>query len=318
MENVSISKKKLELLEEQYANRIEKTALPNQIIFTFFPYNCESVRDYSWGCAWRCIQSILYNLASNSKFKSELNHLNFKEIYNFFGRREVLIELYISSDFEKKTDFSQILEISTFAPFDLSCGWAEPFIGQLCLSYFGIKSQLCCLNGVPDFHNTPEAILEEQIINFKEFKDLLLFYFSSEYRSKISINFEKFVKKINEPFSLSFSKEKEMENKESKNNEHYKFEGLPYKASIMLDDGIFAVLILFAQMKNNEIEILIGDPHVQENSLEGVCFYSVFLDEEGNKIRDSLTDEQKKHMFHKGSYEGLHFKEKKWMVLFCT
>lgn len=315
MENCSISKKKIELLEEKYANRIEKIVLPNLIIFTFFPYNSEGVRDYTWGCAWRCIQSILYNLASNLEI-APLNTFTFKKMYNFFGRKEILIELYISSNFNKKTDFSKTLENSNFAPFDLSSGWAEPFIGQLCLSYFGIKSQLCCLNGVPEFHYAPQIILEEKIINFQEFKDLLLFYFSPEYRSSIPIHPEKFFKRIKEPFSCIFFKENEKKNEQ--NNEDNKFGALSYTTSIMLDDGFFAVLILFAQINNGELEIFIGDPHVKENSLEKACFYSVFLDDEGNKTRDSLSDIQKKHMYQKGSYEGLNFKEKKWMVLYLN
>ena len=102
--------------------------------FKFFPYNSETIRDYGWGCAWRAIQSVV-----NTQFALEnLNYtLNFEDLFNFFGQKGNLLAIYCQA-FPQEIGSNKYKALlgTNFAPHDLSSGWAEPFIGQLCLIYF--------------------------------------------------------------------------------------------------------------------------------------------------------------------------------------
>ena len=249
------------LLPEQQ-NSIETFKSQNGT-FIFYPYNSESIRDYGWGCAWRCIQSIINTHLMNNS--SPILSITFEDLFNYFGQKEILLILYCklhSKEFDKKK-YESLVE-AKFAPHELESGWAEPFIGYLCLDYFNMNSDLFLINGLPDFHNTPKEMFEN-IVSFKEFIQMLL--------DKL-------------------------------------------KLPVMIDDGIYALTILEVKIKEKGFKLSIGDPHVNEKTLKGSCFYDVDLDESGRQIANSIDEEQKKQMYSKGSYQGIHFNEKHWMVLF--
>lgn len=67
------------------------------------------------------------------------------------------------------------LAASKFAPHSQSSGWAEPFIGQLILSYYGIESTLLLVNGYP-MANSPKDVFDKTV-TFTEFIELVLTHF---------------------------------------------------------------------------------------------------------------------------------------------
>ncbi len=88
------------------------------------------------------------------------------------------------------------------------------------------------------------------------------------------------------------------------------------KLPVMIDDGIYALTILDVKIKENGFKLFIGDPHINEKTQKGFCIYDVDLDESGGQIANSIDEDHQKQMYSKGSYQGIHFKEKRWMVLF--
>ena len=230
--------------------------------FKFFPYNSETIRDYGWGCAWRAIQSII-----NTQFSLENLDitLNFEDLFNYFGQKETLLALFQSAF---PNDVGSIkweaLLKTDFAPHDLESGWAEPFIGQLCLNYFKIPCELFLLNGLPEYHNTPKEIFDTTLV-FSDFVEKLL--------SKM-------------------------------------------KLPVMIDDGTFAMTILDVIKVEDTYKFTMGDPHIKEKVPKDSCLYFVIIDNEGNQIKNSVGEEQAPFMYFKDSYDGVHFREKKWMVLF--
>jgi len=251
----------LEKLQPQYQNFILEVSTTKGS-FIFFPYNSDTIRDYGWGCAWRCIQSIINSYFS---LKSLDLSINFEDLFNFFGRKETLLALYIEAfpNEEQGLKHKALME-TNFAPHDLSSGWAEPFIGYLCLCYFKMSSELFLINGLPEYHNTPNEIF-----------DLTLVF--SEFMAKLLTKME-----------------------------------LP----VMIDDGIYAMTIVDASKIGEKYKLKMGDPHIKEKTPKESCIYEVILDKEGNQLENSVAGDQIDNMYSKGSFQGVHFKEKKWMVLF--
>lgn len=262
---IKYSRSPLELCPFEKQNATESIQIKNRN-YVFYPYNSESIRDYGWGCAWRCIQTILNNYFIISKSN---NFISFPLLFTIFGDKQNLLDIYqyIYPDYKNSNAYSKLLESNKWVPHLLSNGWAEPFIGFLCLNYFKIKCNLFLINGIPEFHNTPEDNFEK-IIDFECFANILVQHFEIE-------------------------------------------SALP----IMIDDGIFALTILSCCFEEEKFCMIIADPHVQEKSDLKTCFYCVYLDKLGKKIKDSISDNQKKQLYHKDSYEGLYFYKKNWMVL---
>lgn len=233
---------------------------------TFYSYNAEGIRDYNWGCAWRAIQTCLsaYNIQPS-----------FEELFHLFGPLPNLKRMY-----ENKYPGEQLPNTKTFAPYDLSSGWAELFIGHMAMHFYDIPSVLTRVNGLPGYCNAPEDVFKhETSLNFVDFKRLLLKHFKQEN-----------------------------------------------PAPVMIDDATFALNIVGLEEEGLNLILWIADPHIQQGvntsidkDISPAGLYKVTLDPTGKQIKCSLADEHSQHvahMFCKGSYEGLTFDVKHWMVLF--
>ncbi|MBN9376802.1 MAG: hypothetical protein BGO14_01385 [Chlamydiales bacterium 38-26] len=233
---------------------------------TFYSYNAEGIRDYNWGCAWRAIQTCLsaYSI-----------HPSFEELFHLFGPLPHLKRMY-----ESKYPGEQLPNTKVFAPYDLSSGWAEPFIGHMAMHFYDIPSVLTRVNGIPGYCNAPQDVFKHSSsLNFYDFKERLLKHFKQET-----------------------------------------------PAPVMIDDAMFALNIVGLEEEGLNITLWIADPHIQQGintsidkDLAPAGLYKVTLDPTGRQIKCSLADEhshQLPNMFCKGSYEGLHFDTKHWMVLF--
>ncbi len=262
---------KLASLKKQDRNLpISLSSVPKRVTYfsegaTFYGYNAEGIRDHGWGCAWRAIQTCLsaYNIKPS-----------FEELFHLFGRLENLKEIYRDKYPEKELSNSKL-----FAPYDLSSGWAEPFIGHMVMQFYDIPSTLETVNGIPGSCNAPQHVFHNKSLSFNSFKERLESHF--------------------------------------KNNS---------AAPIMIDDGTYALNIIGVETEGLNTILWIADPHINEgvNKLidkekSPVGLYKVTLNDTGKKINCSLADEdshQVSNMFSPGSYEGLNFDGKRWMVLF--
>jgi hypothetical protein len=129
----------------------------------FYPFNSEGIVDHGWGCAWRCIQTILssYNI-----------QMGFEEIFEKFGSRTALGPLYALKYGDEELPFEK-----PWVPHETELGWAEPFIGQMALQFCGIDSELETLNGFPACH-TPKQVFHNAPLNFLEFQKRLTTHFA--------------------------------------------------------------------------------------------------------------------------------------------
>jgi len=92
-----------------------------------------------------------------------------------------------------------------------------------------------------------------------------------------------------------------------------------HKSPVMIDDDLYAMTILGIGIHDGLTSLLIGDPHIMPNiTIPSLGIYVVILDEQGNFLDTSLTSAQKKQMLGPGSYEGIRFARKNWIVLFPT
>lgn len=132
----------------------------------FFPFNAEGIRDYGWGCAWRSIQTCLAAAGVDLPLES---------LFHLFGKESHLKFLY--SD---KYSEGPLHHDKPFAPYELSSGWAEPFIGEMAFHFFGKKAVLECVNGIPDSCNAPAAVFHNAPISFPLFKERLIAHFKEE------------------------------------------------------------------------------------------------------------------------------------------
>lgn len=165
-----------------------------------------------------------------------------------------------------------------FAPYDLKLGWAEPFIGELAMHFYQLSSSLESVNGIPKFHYAPIEVFHHPLLKFQAFKERLESHFKNDN-----------------------------------------------PAPVMIDDGTCALTIVGIGFHESETKLWIADPHIEEgvNQLpvekSPVGLYTVTLNEAGKQIDCSLKHEdrhQVKQLFFRGSYQGIHFEKKRWMVLF--
>ncbi|MFA6916896.1 MAG: hypothetical protein WC222_10905 [Parachlamydiales bacterium] len=143
----------------------------------YHAYNAEGINDYEWGCAWRAIQTCL----SAYKIKRSL-----KELFHLFGTLENLTQIY-----KNKYPQKNLPQTKVFAPFDLSNGWAEPFIGHLIMHFYGIESELLFINALPRCY-TPKEVFPKEGLLFSAFKEMLASHFAKTNPAPMMIDDGKF------------------------------------------------------------------------------------------------------------------------------
>jgi hypothetical protein len=213
----------------------------------FYYYNCESTRDFGWGCAWRCVQTILGTLRNiiltDEKFDNILHNFHnlinfdnrFETLFHSYGDKELLLNLFQNS--YKLETLPDYIFSKEFAPFETEHGWGEPFLTKLILHDFGISGDLFLVNRYMETSYAPVEVFN-RTINYKEFREYLLSHFSQEH-----------------------------------------------KLPIVIDDTLFTFCIIGACQDSNDPEILhllIADPHIDkpENAPNGI--YHVTLNKEGD------------------------------------
>lgn len=181
--------------------------------------------------------------------------------------------------YQNKYPTKELTSKKKFAPYDIMSGWAEPFIGHMVMHYYKIDSVLECLNNIPAQCLAPVEVFH------------------------------------NKPFDFSIFRER-LEN-------HFKNKDC---APVMLDEGTYALTIVGIERQDQNTILWIGDPHIKEGvnrelntekSPNGL--YKITLDHRGKQIRCSLDSEDRHQLpklFCAGSYRGLHFDKKSWMILF--
>lgn len=130
----------------------------------FFPFNAEGVADFGWGCAWRSIQTCL--ATGNIDITLE-------ELFHLFGKDEVLKFLY-----RDRNKGWELFNDQPFAPYDLLKGWAEPFIGQMALHFFGRSAELESINQIPENCNAPKEVFHNDPLSFQSFANRLVAHFN--------------------------------------------------------------------------------------------------------------------------------------------
>jgi hypothetical protein len=146
----------------------------------FYHYNCESIEDYGWGCAWRCIQILLSAVKkySEAKIFDNLN-MSFENLFNTYGKRDTLDNIYQKLHGVDYTP--EYLKAKKYAPFETDSGWGEPFLAQLILfDITGIKGNLYLLNSHPNFAYAPVEVFNPIPLTFLDFKNKLIANFQKE------------------------------------------------------------------------------------------------------------------------------------------
>ena len=167
------------ILETRFGKEKLQTFLLSDLTHLYFYYyNCESVDDSGWGCAWRSLQSALrFQLSLNNQKKD----ISFYTLFTKYGNKSTLIEIYKKMNKDKE-DINNIVDILTkknFAPHDNSSGWAEPFISQLTLYDFGFKGDLILVNDYPKRSYAPKEVFEKTV-DFVAFKEILKQHFEQK------------------------------------------------------------------------------------------------------------------------------------------
>jgi hypothetical protein len=203
--------------------------------------------------------------------------------YNIYVPFENLFHLFGPANhlkflYENKFPDEELKSLKSFAPYDLRSGWAEPFVGDMVHFYYQVSSTLESVNGIPGSCNAPPQVFHNKPLEFETFKERL--------------------------------------------EKHFK---IGNAAPIMIDDGTYSLNILGIGRNGLNTTLWIADPHIKEgaNSLLSERtpsgLYRITLDETGKQIHCSLNDEdqhQVPNMYSEDSYNGLHFDNKHWMVLF--
>jgi hypothetical protein len=245
----------------------------------YFYYNCEDIKDYGYGCAWRCIQTILGTLkniiGSESKFISDNKSLQlnsnkiksfvnkFENIFLAYGHRETLDKLFLSC--YSHEEIPNYLKQKEYAPFETQWGWAQPFISKLILHDFGITGDLYLLNGYNVNSYAPAEVFQKTI-DFESFKNMLF--------------------------------------------EHFRMD---HKLPVIIDDSLITLCILgiysTKDVINSTTTLLIADPHVKIEGSGDDGIYHIVLDKNGNFVKNLNT-----HPNLNG--KRLMFEKVTWMVYF--
>lgn len=184
----------------------------------------------------------------------------------------------LKSIFRDKYPNENLIASKPFAPYELTTGWTEPFIAEMVMHFHGIFSNLESINNIPTSCNAPHLVFRNPAMTFANFKMRL--------------------------------------------EEHFKNENA---APVMIDDGLYTLNVIGIGCKDSNTILWIADPHIQEGVNRNLTdktpngLYTITLNNNGQQIKCSLDENdqhQKPHMFCAGSYEGLDFSNKPWMVLF--
>lgn len=181
--------------------------------------------------------------------------------------------------YQNKYPAEELSNSKLFAPYDLFSGWAEPFIGHMVMHFYNIPSALETVNGIPCSCYAPQHVFHNKPLDFKIFRDRLESHF-------------------------------ELQN----------------SAPVMIDDGVYALNIIGIEKEELNTILWIADPHINEGvnyrlteETSPAGLYKITLNDKGNQLSCTLANEDKHQvstMFSAGSYKGLHFDNKNWMVLF--
>lgn len=176
-----------ERIQRTHLRVLQSIAKPNPIVrlreqegfakqATIYRYNAYSIRDYGWGCAWRAIQTCMSTFGV---------HEGFDTLFHLFGRYEILREIY--RDKYPGEDLANPVG-HRFAPYETPNAWAEPFIGEMALRFYGIDSDLDIVNGIPRHCAAPHQVFHRDPHNFATFKQKLLDHFSSDLPAPVMID----------------------------------------------------------------------------------------------------------------------------------
>ena len=176
------------LLENKFGlDIIKEFSTVNLSHLFFYHYDCESVNDLNWGCAWRSMQTVLrYQLSLLNQNKD----ISFYNLFMKYGDKKILIDIFEKMKKDKDKDISGVLnklKEKIFAPYENDYGWAEPFISQLVLSDFGFDGELILINGYSNNNYAPEEVFSETL-DFNKFKEKLKSHFMQENPAPIIID----------------------------------------------------------------------------------------------------------------------------------
>lgn len=154
---------------------------------SFYYYDCESVHDFGWGCAWRVIQTCLsYLLSCSSQLNSSIG-VSLKNLFMTYGARSKLESLYIKTYQPENPNLPDYISNRNFCPFESMDGWAEPFIGKLIMSDYGFEGELLLINSYNEQAYTPKEVFS-RIISFQDFIEMVKEHFEKEDASPIMID----------------------------------------------------------------------------------------------------------------------------------
>ncbi|KAM3142248.1 hypothetical protein pb186bvf_005657 [Paramecium bursaria] len=87
------------------------------------------------------------------------------------------------------------------------------------------------------------------------------------------------------------------------------------KGLVNIDDSTYAMIIYGIQKQGNKIILNIADPHINSNkTINYIGLYDVLLDENGDQLSNTITEQEKQYYSYVGSYQGIQFNKKPWMV----
>lgn len=139
----------------------------------FYPYYSEGLEDYpksndAWGCAWRAIQTVL------TSYQVKPEEMGIEKLFHLFGPRENLKAIY---EHMNPGDRRVADSHAKYDPYQIEKGWADPWVGQLILYFFGISSKIEIVNKPTEGNTTPENFYPSPHLNFTRFRDRLLTHF---------------------------------------------------------------------------------------------------------------------------------------------
>lgn len=141
---------------------------------TLYAYNAERIRDYPWGCAWRAAQTCLSSYGIT---------ISLEELFHIFGPLENLTRIY-----EDKYPGQRLYSERSFAPYDRESGWAEPFVVEMVMHFYGISARLESIHGIPNLCSAPRSVFHNPPLTFAQFKERLENHFTRKQAAPVMID----------------------------------------------------------------------------------------------------------------------------------